>query len=313
LTNFDAFDGRRDKLVIHSVDSLQIRNRDLLQAECPVTPSPRRTFRLFSVDGSHTAHHTINDIDTAFSVLRPGGIVIVDDFYNPHWPGAQEGVHAFLSDRKDISAVAYGENKLFLTRIEDHSAYLDLFTGSFRPLYSELKAVSLHGRPAVSFKMGDLRKHFDSNLRRRKWEGAFGASQPAGGLAVELGEGWSTPEKNGTWMNAPLALAKLHLPDDVAQYIGPLTVSLWVFPYLHQRRSTRTIWVSLAGAVSAGGQMSSGTVLRLQAVHTAEVGRDIAIKIAGDTPDIPAHIDPASTEQRALSFFVSRVEITLDC
>ena len=59
--------------------------------------------------------------------------------------------------------------------------------------------------------------------------------------------------------------------------------------------------------------MSSGTVLRLQAVHTAEVGRDIAIKIAGDTPDIPAHIDPASTEQRALSFFVSRVEITLDC
>lgn len=311
LENFDKFDGRRSKLIVHKSDSLQLKNRDLLHAERPPMASLRRTFRLFSVDGSHTADHTINDIEVAFSVLRPGGMVIVDDFYNPHWPGVQEGVHALLSERKEICAVGYGENKLFLTTIEDHAVYLDLLRSKLRPFYSDSKLISLHGKTALFFSMGDPRRHFDGELRRIKWEGSFGRTNHGHDLTVDLIEGWSARETNGVWVSAPLATAKIHLPEEFTEYVGPLTVSVWIYPYLHHRRSSRTIRAFTNGGATAGREINGGTILRLQSAHTVVAGREIWLTVAADTPDIPADVDPTSSDQRPLSFFVSRVEITL--
>jgi hypothetical protein len=59
--------------------------------------SARGPFRLFSVDGCHTAEHTCTDLLTAQDGLAPGGVVILDDFYQPHWPGVTEAVSLLYS------------------------------------------------------------------------------------------------------------------------------------------------------------------------------------------------------------------------
>ncbi len=57
----------------------------------------RGPFKLFSVDGCHTAEHTFNDLITAQEFLSPGGILILDDFMQPHWPGVTEAVNMFYN------------------------------------------------------------------------------------------------------------------------------------------------------------------------------------------------------------------------
>ena len=49
--------------------------------------------------------HTFNDLLTAQDFLSPGGVLILDDFMQPHWPGVTEAVHNF-----------YGKPRLALSR-----------------------------------------------------------------------------------------------------------------------------------------------------------------------------------------------------
>ena len=53
--------------------------------------------RLFSVDGGHTPEHTINDLLLAISVSHSYGVIFVDDYYNPHWPGVHIGLTRLFS------------------------------------------------------------------------------------------------------------------------------------------------------------------------------------------------------------------------
>jgi hypothetical protein len=52
--------------------------------------------RIFSIDGGHTAPLTLNDMRVAYECLARGGIVILDDFFNPCWLGASEGAYQYL-------------------------------------------------------------------------------------------------------------------------------------------------------------------------------------------------------------------------
>jgi hypothetical protein len=61
-------------------------------------------FRLFSVDGCHTAEHTYNDLLTAQDFMAPGGVVILDDYMQPHWPRRDRGGLSLV--HKDDSADA---------------------------------------------------------------------------------------------------------------------------------------------------------------------------------------------------------------
>jgi hypothetical protein len=75
----------------------------------------RGPFRLFSVDGCHTAEHTCADLLTAQDFLTPGGILILDDFMQPHWPGVTEAVHLFYSRYVPrLKPFLYCFHKLFL-------------------------------------------------------------------------------------------------------------------------------------------------------------------------------------------------------
>ena len=83
--------------------------------------------RLFSIDGSHTKEMTYHDLTTASHALTPGGIIILDDYFNEAWPGVSEGAHHFFADNKSPLVVpfAVGGNKVFLTTPSMSTIYRD--------------------------------------------------------------------------------------------------------------------------------------------------------------------------------------------
>ena len=95
----------------------------------------RGPFRLFSVDGCHTAEHTYTDLRTAEDALSPGGVLILDDYMNPHWPGVTEAVNMFytrhvprvkpfLSCCHKLFFVNYGWHAPFLAAMQERFATL---------------------------------------------------------------------------------------------------------------------------------------------------------------------------------------------
>lgn len=77
----------------------------------------REPARLFSVDGGHTAECAYNDLGLALATAGEKGVIIVDDFFNPMWPGVAEGVTRFLREHPGaLHAVCIGGNKVVFAR-----------------------------------------------------------------------------------------------------------------------------------------------------------------------------------------------------
>jgi hypothetical protein len=114
-------------------------------AENSMRLSPQRVqgtvgpVRIFSVDGGHTAEITHNDLSIAACTVRDGGLVILDDFMSPRWPGVTEGACQFMHEHRELAPIGYVSNKLVLTR------------GTSEPYRHVLRGepVEMFGRPAV--------------------------------------------------------------------------------------------------------------------------------------------------------------------
>jgi hypothetical protein len=66
-------------------DSLNVESKSILSVGNEIKT------KLFSVDGAHSVHHTVNDLELASSVTMAGGVVFLDDVKNWGWPGVIEG------------------------------------------------------------------------------------------------------------------------------------------------------------------------------------------------------------------------------
>jgi hypothetical protein len=110
---------QRDTLSLNTLD-----RSELLRANGP--------FRLVSIDGGHTRTHCVNDLLFAQDILQNGGVIILDDFITPHWPGVMEGVATlFLQHAPRIAPVAWGLNKLFLTDFTHQRALFERFAHAY--------------------------------------------------------------------------------------------------------------------------------------------------------------------------------------
>ena len=68
------------------------------------------SFDLAYVDGSHTEIDTMTDLVMSFNLLKPGGVLLVDDFDQPAFPGVRAAVDKFAtiySSRLEVTHVAY--------------------------------------------------------------------------------------------------------------------------------------------------------------------------------------------------------------
>lgn len=80
--------------------------------------------RLFSVDGDHAPASTLKDLETAAALLAPGGVVFLDDCFNPHFPGVQEGLARYMLAAPALAPFAHYGNKLLLTDAAHQAGYL---------------------------------------------------------------------------------------------------------------------------------------------------------------------------------------------
>jgi hypothetical protein len=108
-------------------DSLSLNSKDRVHLVDRCGP-----FRLISIDGGHTPVHAMNDLQFSQDVMQSGGVIILDDFVNAHWPGVMEGVaRLFEHHAPKIAPFAWGLNKLFLTDLTYQRVFLDAFNGKF--------------------------------------------------------------------------------------------------------------------------------------------------------------------------------------
>ena len=110
----------------------------------------RGTFRLFSVDGCHTAEHTFSDLLTAQDCLSPGGVIILDDVFHPHWPGVTEAVSLFIGRQPArVKPFLYCCHKLFFVGHGWHADFLRAFTARLGGR-ADAKMTMMAGTPVLS-------------------------------------------------------------------------------------------------------------------------------------------------------------------
>jgi len=97
-------------------------------------------FNFFSVDGCHEVLHTYRDVQFAMEVTKPNGIITVDDYINPNWPGVMEAMAKlyFFSEPAFVPLV-YTSNKLFLCSVSYHEEYLAAVASFVKTNYPETR------------------------------------------------------------------------------------------------------------------------------------------------------------------------------
>ena len=82
-------------------------------------------FRMFSVDGNHDEDFVCNDLRLACESLSPGGILLLDDYFNQYCPSVSVGTNRFFltSDPVEIAPFAIAGNKVFFATKPHHAEY----------------------------------------------------------------------------------------------------------------------------------------------------------------------------------------------
>ena len=98
--------------------------------------------RLFSVDGGHTADVVASDLRLAEGCLAAGGVVVVDDVFNPEWPGVVDGTLTHLKAGSRLVPFAVAFDKTWFTddaalAARYRTALRDEFASSFRATRKE--------------------------------------------------------------------------------------------------------------------------------------------------------------------------------
>lgn len=118
--------------------------------------------RFFHIDGGHRPADVVNDLGVALRALAPDGIAIVDDVFNPSWPGVSEGVYSFAAQQPDaLVPIVIGGNKAFFVRPAAVARY--------RPHLDALASGSFFTEEAFHFETKEWLGHTVLVAARRDW------------------------------------------------------------------------------------------------------------------------------------------------
>lgn len=143
--NLRAF---RQNLKKYNVSNYEAVTVDSLRMTDEMIEKRKNTYTMFSVDGCHMPEHTINDFKLAMKMVKDEGVIFIDDYYNPSWPGVQEGIVKFyLTQSCNFVPFLYTCNKLFMCSLSYHRMYLDYVFGFLEEHYptSRVKKVKRFG------------------------------------------------------------------------------------------------------------------------------------------------------------------------
>ena len=111
-------------------------------------------FSFCHIDGGHSPQETYNDLDLCCRILKPGGLLAMDDYFNPAFPGVSEGAVQFkLEQGNKLKPIAIGFNKVLFQRTGTNLDLQSAFNSTFPMIPHERS--TLWGQPA---------NHFTSNF-----------------------------------------------------------------------------------------------------------------------------------------------------
>jgi hypothetical protein len=265
----------------------------------------RGDIRLFGVDGSHTAAHTASDLAMAAQLLAADGLIILDDFYNPDWPGVQEGFYRFLTDfHRDIVPFAYGNNKLYLCRRVSHGKYLSLVESDLRPFLLHYKRVEIGGVCVVHLSLPPPELVFRPNLCLIP--NVFPLRGPIASPGVSFGTGWAPLQANGVWTLGPRSELRLKLLP-VENEAPALRIE--VEPFLHEKRTSRRLGIILNG-YKIGDYVFKKTDSKSReiALPSGALPADCHLEFDIEEPDRPSETI-GTGDDRPLGFFFQQIRI----
>jgi len=265
--------------------------------------------RLFSIDGAHTAAYTLSDLMLAEKCMVDGGIVILDDFYNPDWPGVQEGFFEFMRRRPGIAPFAYGNNKMFLCRPAHADTLREYIEDTLSAFLLSRKKTEITGRKVVHVNFRAPAEIFDDAMMA----GAdlfvlrAGAQSPR----CKLMTGWATPQHNGVWTlgsEASLELDIASLEDGRDGQEISLVIS--ALPLLHQARKRRGLRI-LVGDQEIGDLAIEAPTMRSYELSVPRplIRNPLRLSFIIDSPESPAQV-LGSTDHRPLGFFFDSVRLS---
>jgi glycosyltransferase involved in cell wall biosynthesis len=145
LTNIERYAKKDCSISIWQRDSLSLGPSEVIEArklcgEC----------RAFSIDGGHTPEHTQADFEFAQQVTAMNGVIFLDDFLNPHWPGVNNGISKyFFTQSSKFVPFAYCRDKLLFTSMTWHKQYLECLKAEAQN-FKDSKLVKIFGHEVLA-------------------------------------------------------------------------------------------------------------------------------------------------------------------
>ena len=108
------------------------------------------SFSFCHIDGGHSRRETNSDLELCRDLLMPGGILALDDYFNPLYPGVSEGAVEFLLRHpKALRPLAIGFNKTLFQKLPAPAGLNEEFFQAFPG--ASTKQVTLWGGAALLF------------------------------------------------------------------------------------------------------------------------------------------------------------------
>jgi len=116
-------------------------------------------FSFCHVDGGHSRSETLHDLELCSSLLVPGGLLALDDYFNPEFPGVCEGAVEFLVRHPaELVPVAFAYNKVLFQKLPAPFDLNAAFWETFPPIPH--KVIEMWSSPAILF-TSVFRSYFD--------------------------------------------------------------------------------------------------------------------------------------------------------
>jgi Methyltransferase domain len=132
-------DLRVDNEAIHTAfDSVGATNRKIVAISAPSSELPHRlnlramhqSVRWMHIDGEHTGSAVYGELEVAHRIVRPDGLVVIDDFFSPRYPAnTTEAVRYLEKNPFHFRLFAVGFNKGYFCRPESLARYMDFAAG----------------------------------------------------------------------------------------------------------------------------------------------------------------------------------------
>jgi hypothetical protein len=128
-----------------------------------LTPEETTTrCRFMHIDGGHRPADVVNDLQISERALSADGVVVVDDPFNPSWPGVGEGLYDYFARPARVFApIIIGGNKAYFVRAAA--------VGRYRPWLERIANGEFFQTAAFAFEWKEWLGHNVLTASRRDW------------------------------------------------------------------------------------------------------------------------------------------------